>query len=58
MDIHIENIRVGSLVDGLKTVGFVKWRGLKLEGALFIVMCIFCQHRPPGGNTAHHYYMN
>ena len=29
MEVYIESTRDGSLVDGLKMEGFVKWRGLK-----------------------------
>ncbi len=35
-DIYIKSIRVGSVLDGLKMEGFVKWRGLKLQGPLYV----------------------
>ncbi len=34
-NIYIESIWVGSLVDGLKMEGLVKWRVLKLQGQLY-----------------------
>ncbi len=33
-DIYIENIRMVSLIAGLKMEGIVKWRGLKSQGPL------------------------
>ncbi len=33
-DIYIENIRMVSLIAGLKIEGIVKWRGRKLQGLL------------------------
>ena len=39
--IYIESVRVGSLVDGLKIEGFVKWRGLKSQWPLYILKFCF-----------------
>ena len=36
-DIYSKNIRVVSLMAGLKMKGIVKWRGLKLQGLLYYV---------------------
>ncbi len=34
-DFYIENIRMVSLIAGLKMEGIVKWRGLKSQGPLY-----------------------
>ncbi len=36
-DINTENIRVVSLISGLKIEGIVKQRGLKLQGPLYCI---------------------
>ncbi len=36
--IYIENIRVVSLIAGLKIEGILKWRGLKSQGPLYIMI--------------------
>ncbi len=41
--IYIASIRVGSLVDGLKRKGFVKWRGLKSQVPLYMALPTLAQ---------------
>ncbi len=41
-DIYIENIRVLSLMVGLKIEGAVKWTGLKSQGPLYHAPMCYC----------------